>query len=128
MADHPAVEDDASPQALTLRGVRSANGGALRSDEHVPGQGDDVHLATPGRLASSNRSGRSPVERRHHTLDRLAEGGSRRLGSVYYRASCPACGHPAVWHDEAVGQLPGLAVVRTTSEVVCCTVCDGDGP
>lgn len=65
------------------------------------------------------------MDRQLHTLDRLAERGTRRLGSVYYRAACPRCGEPAVWRDEAVGQLPGLGVVRTSSDVACCVTCDG---
>lgn len=102
--------------------------GPTGSEERLPGQEAEVHLAAPSRLAPSGRSRRPLAEREHRTLDRLAEGGNRCLGSVYYRASCPACGQPAVWHDQAVGQLPGLVVVRTTSEVVCCTTCDGTAP
>ncbi|MGN6330548.1 MAG: hypothetical protein ACTHOD_02720 [Motilibacteraceae bacterium] len=86
-----------------------------------------MHLATPGRRPATDRPQRPLDEREHRTLDHLAQSGSRRLGSVYYRASCPACGQPAVWHDQAVGQLPGLAVVRTTSEVAVCTTCDSEG-
>jgi hypothetical protein len=92
------------------RGRRSVEREPAGREEHPLGQGCEVHVAT--------------AEPR--TLDHLAQSGSRRLGSVYYRASCPACGQPAVWHDQAVGQLPGLAVVRTTSEVVACTTCDSE--
>lgn len=111
---------------LDVEGTRRrVDGEQTGREERHSGQRCEVHLAPAGRLAPSSRSHRQPGEPEHRTLDDLAQSGTRCLGSVYYRASCPACGQPAVWHDEAVGQLPGLALVRTTSEVVVCTTCDG---
>lgn len=107
-----------------MAGVRRMNGDGVRRDEHRRPHGSAAGVASrrPTAQPSRQQPADDPDPR---SIDRLADGGSCRLGSVYYRASCPTCGQPAVWHDEAVGQLPGLTVVCTTSEVVCCTTCDG---